>query len=284
MNRKSMFCALALVGACLAAQAPAQVTIEVTPALSPNGYGSPSYDAWVTNAISALTTGAATAGTPGTPTYYEQAPAVLNVWDNFVTSYHSWRGSADPGTVFGPAFANELGNRLLFGVLINGHGTQFSIAQLSFVMDSTDSGDSLDYAFAAGGYSYSSNYVGVLFGGDNALGGGDDSFITSGLNTQLVDAVVGRGSGNGWWPGAPGDPTEFLGPQEAIDAVTASLAPDTPFDFTGTYTLDLGGGNVFTGGASVSFIPEPSTYAAWLGVATLGIVFYVRRRRRRRQA
>ncbi len=267
----------ALLALVLALAAHAQVTIDVYPTLAPNSYGSPSFAAWTDNAFAALYGGSLLAGEVGTPSYFSVAPATLEATDVFVTSFPSWRGYADPGTVFGPAFANELGNRLSFAFVADGHGQQFALSQLSFAFVTTGPAHDLDFAFSAGDYTYSSSYVGILFGADNQFGGGDDLFVTGGANTQLVDAVIGRGSGNAWWPQhTVGD---GLSDQELIDLTAAALRPSLPTLVTATYTLDLGGGNTASGQAAVTIIPEPSTYALLLGGAAAAVVIWRRRRR-----
>ncbi len=267
----------ALLALVLALASHAQVTIDVFPTLAPNSYGSPSFAAWTDNAFAALYGGSIVPGDAGTPSYFSVAPATLEATDVFVTSFPSWRGFAEPGTVFGPAFANELGNRLHFAFVADGHGRQFALSQLSFAFGTTDPAHTLDFTFAAGDYNYSASYVGILFGADNQLGGGDDFFVTSGANTQLVDAVIGRGSGNAWWPvHTVGD---GLSDQEVIDLTAAALLPSLSTRVTATYTLDFGDGDTVAGQAAVTIIPEPSTYALLLGGAAAAVVFWRRRRR-----
>ncbi len=249
-------------------------TITVTPASAPNVFGSPSYPGWVSNANSALLTGATSNGTPGTPTYYQQAPVNMSVSDNIVTGYNSWKGDANPTVTYGAAFGSELGNRLLFGVLINGNGTQFSISQLSFNAVSTDPTSSLSFGFGAGSYNYSNDYWGILYGPNGVLGGGDDIYITGGPNTQLVDAIVGRGSGNAWasYLTDPG-----VTNQDKLNGVIASIGTE-PFSFTGTYSLGAvtGSATVYFNSQSTNSVPDQGSTIALLGAALIS-VFYVRR-------
>jgi hypothetical protein len=252
-------------------------TIDVFKALIPNNLGSPSYSAWRTNAFNAILSGASSAGTPGTPSYYQELSGGIPYQDVEVTSFPSWQGKADPGTAFGPAFANELGERAGFPLYINGNGTQFSISQLGFTGVSTDPGDNLGFTFAVGSFNYSPDYVGILAGPDGKLGTADDVLITSGPNTQLVDALIGRGSGNAIWPCGPNDPSPcstIAQEQAAINNLTLLVAGAT---WTGTYTLgaqSASGAFVFSAAAA---IPEPAT-----GLLTLltgaGIATLVRRR------
>jgi hypothetical protein len=274
---RSYLLAAAATAALSAAGAAHAITITVTPTLAPNAFGSPSFGPWATNAFNALYAGQTSAGTPGTPTYF-QAQSNVTAKDLVVTNFSAWNGQAEPGG----AFAGEGGNRAHFGLSILGDGQQFSISQLSFSSVSTDPGNLLGtgFSFPTGDYDYTSNYVGVQVGLDGLLGTGDDVFITGGLNTQLVDALFSRGSGNSLEGLCAGcTPAQE---QAAIDAAAASLGAD-PFQFTGTYQLRAvtgallaeGSGtfNVTTGG-----VPEPSAWALMLmGFGGLGAM--MRRRR-----
>lgn len=138
---------------------------------------------------------------------------------------------------------------------------------------STDPFNALNWANAAGVYTYGSGYVGVRYGGDGQLGGGDDIYITDGPNTQLVDAMFGRGSGNSFAAYCPG--CTVAQQQAAIDDVAAY--PGGLFTLTGTYTIrgDSGSGS-FT---IASPVPEPSTWAMMiLGFAGVGFLAYRRKR------
>jgi len=169
------------------------MSITVIPAIAPNAFGSPNWNAWVSNATTAIRNGYTSFGDPASPSYYQQASNVISVTNNIVTGFASWDGLADPGTVFGPAYAPEYGNRLHFGIDIKGGTNLISISQLSFTAHSTDPSNALDFSYPEGSYSYSPSYVGIIYGV-----GGNDTYITSGPATQLVNEIVGRGSGNAW--------------------------------------------------------------------------------------
>ena len=206
------------------------ITITVIPALAPNANSSPSWNDWVSNAITALLNGYASCGDPSLPSYYQQVTDAISVTNNIVSVFPSWNSLADPGTVFGANFAGESGNRLHFGFDING-GTNFiSIAQLSFVAHSTDTNNTLDFSYAAGSYTYSPSCVGIIYGP-----GGANIYITSGPATQPVNEIVGRGSGNAWWASADGMPD--LASEQSNLNVRASQICSAPFVFVGTYTL-----------------------------------------------
>lgn len=265
-------------GLCAAVGIPAfadGIQIDVYTALAPNAYGSPSYSEWRDNAIYALENGLDSYGTPGTPSYFQKSQGITPYEYAEVTSFPSWLGQSDPGTAFGPAFANELGERAAFPLVINGNGTQFSIDQLSFTAVGSDPDNSLGFSFGAGSYSYSNDYVGILAGPDGKLFTADDTYITSGASSQLVDGLVGRGSGNALWPCAPGDPTACSTPAEqqaAIDAETLILSGTT---FTGTYSL-----GAVSGSGEFQFstaTPEPGTWILMLG-SLVAVAFAGRRR------
>lgn len=262
--RQLILPAVAIVACCAIQSSMAQggVTIDVVPALAPNGFGSPSYGSWVANATYAIENGLSSYG-PSGPDQYNAVSGPLSYSDIFVTSFNSWLGQANPGDVFGPAYANELGNRLLFGLhIVADEGQQFSISQLSFVGTSTDPDNALGFGFAAGSYNYSTQYLGINYGGDGVKGGGDDLLITGGANTQLINELVGRGSGNAYWPSTPADLATDL-------AWLNENYGDT--EFTGIYSL----GN-FTGSATVLLdsptdqpVPEPATFVGGLALAAI---------------
>ncbi len=260
------------------AQVAAGPTGTVTPALAPNGWGSPSFGSWADNALAALKTGASSYGTPGTPTYYQVAPTTLSVLDNVVTGFPSWNGRADPGSVFGAAFAGELGNRLHFGLDLKGNGTKLAIGLLSFDSLSTDPTNSLGvgFSYAIGDYNYTSQWVGWDYGQDGIRGTADDVFVTSGPNSQSVDEIIGRGSGNAWdiYDSDPG-----LTRQDKINAVGAKFAlGNAPVDFTGTYSYN----GKTVAGATVHFTPVPDSGSvlALLGLGLTAVAASIRLRRR----
>ena len=158
--------ALAAMLVCVAVSSVrAGTVIEVYASSAPNGYGSPSYAGYVANATYALENGLTSYGDPSLPTYYSQLGSTMKLSDNIVTGFNSWKGQANPSA----PFQSELGNRVLFGVHIESD-TLFSISQLSFVMKSDDADNSLGYTFGLGGYSYSTQYVGIYYGLDGQIG------------------------------------------------------------------------------------------------------------------
>lgn len=237
------------------------VTIDVYASSAPNGSGSPSFAGYAAKAMYALENGLAVNGDRATdPTAYTQAPDVIDAWEIAVTSFKSWRGTINPAS----PFQNEYGNRLHFGLHILGNGAKFSISQLSFAMHSSDATDSLLCTFATGSYNYSTSYVGINYGTDGIKGTADDVRITSGANTQLVDELVSRGSGNAWWPMIS---TELPTAQAAMDDYLAWLRSEAPITVTGSYSLTSG----YSGSDSVTVIPEPMTLCL-LGLGVIGLI------------
>src|ERR1039458_10495284 len=79
-----------------------------------------------------------------------------------VTGFPSWMGQADPGSVFGAAYANELGNRMHFGFdMVATGGETFSANNVSFSSTSSPGGG-LDRSFGAGTLAtYSLSRIGI---------------------------------------------------------------------------------------------------------------------------
>jgi hypothetical protein len=179
--------------------------------------------------------GLTTYGAAG-PTQYNAVTGPISAYAGIVTGFPSWDGSVDPTG----AYANELGNRMTFGLTILGNGTQFSISELSFTAFSDDPYDGLGlspaiygsnpYPFAAGDYEYSSDYVGVIY--DNGVDtSGGVTYYTGTDNTTLVNALYARGTGDSYAADCSEGPCATPAEQQAlIDAVAAY--PGTQVDFT----------------------------------------------------
>lgn len=241
--------------------AQADIVIDVVPWLAPNAYGSPSWAQAEANAVQGMMNGGVATGS-GPSAFTPQSN--VTTAQGVVTGFPSWMGQVNPGAVFGPAYAGEYGNRMTFALAIYGNGQQFSISQLSFNAVSSDPGNGLGFGYA-GGYSYGSGYVGVI------NGPGGPTYVTGGSDTQLVDELFARGSGNSY-PAYCSSCT-LAEQQAAIDAVAAY--PGYNYTFTGTYTLgDVSGSGTF----NISAVPEPSTWAMMiLGFFGLGFMGYRRR-------
>jgi hypothetical protein len=172
-------------------------------------------------------------------------------------------GAADPGSVFGAAFAKELGNRMHFGLVIDGQGTQFSISQLTF---ESHSNPASDLGWTTGGYVYGPGYQGVLAGADHVLWTADDVYVTPDDPTQLVDGLVGRGSGDSFDAYCPGCTTTAQR-QAQLDAAASRGGGN--YSFIGAYTLNLGQESVSGSGAFDITAPEPASWLLLLPLAGL---------------
>lgn len=272
--------ALAAIGLRPAYAAP--VTLEVFASSTPNGFGSPSWNPYVGNALNALENGLSNVGDRDTdPTAYERLGGSFTPGDMMVTSFNSWRGQANPPV----PFDNELGNRLHFGLHAYGDGVvMLKLVDLTFSVDSSDGGDNVSGFGGSGVLGFSGDFVGLDFncstrygihwGADRAKGGADDTQVCgAGSGEVLVDEFVYVGVGNALWPGGPGDP---LTGQPAIDA-TFDYINDNIASVTGSYCIDAGGSH-YCGQATVYQAPEPP-FAAVALLASGGL--YLMRRRRR---
>jgi hypothetical protein len=270
--------------------ASADITVTVQPTLAPNfsgytpgwvGYDSNYYNAAVAYAsygLNAPVSGLTSTGDPATPGYYQllASGAQIGTNANLATGFNSWMGVANPGTVFGSAFAAEDGNRLSFSVVVNGGGNLISIDHLSYSITSSDPSQSLNDLGDFEGSNYSVNRVGVLFNSDGSF----KSLVTSGDGTQLVNEIIYIGVGDAWWPGGPStdpeNPSGFTGTgQAAINSTESWLGSQTPITVTGTYTYAQDDSRI-TGSANVTVVPVPA--AVLLGIGGLSLVGLLKKR------
>ncbi|HMS55856.1 MAG TPA: Ig-like domain-containing protein [Fimbriimonadaceae bacterium] len=225
--------------------AGAPMTVETFGSPAPNGFGSPSFAGYVTNALNSLENSLGDIGDRTvTPTAYEQETQIT--WrDITVASFPLWLGQLNPAA----PFDQEYGNRLHFGVRILGNGTLFSLEMLEFDMDSSDPNNDLDFDGDFVGFNYSSTRFGINYGPDRVKGGGDDVTYTSGNGTTLVDEIVYVGIGNAWWAQGAGTEAEQL--MEARCYIE-SLAPITVMT---TYQINDGVNILGSGSATVTVMP-----------------------------
>lgn len=89
-----------------------EITIRQFASSAPNAAGSSSWAGYVANAMNSLQNSPGTPeGSAEQPTYYSTLGNTFTAADAMVTSFHSWKGQADPAA----PFANELGNRIHSG-------------------------------------------------------------------------------------------------------------------------------------------------------------------------
>ena len=248
------------------------VRFDVVPAFAPNGTSSsPSWNAWVANAIAALMNDPVTASGDQSidPTTYELVdPSSPTAPTNeiqpsrmMVTPFNSWMGLA-PG-----AFAPEFGNRVHFGLALETDGNmKINIADLDIQwtkhwmnndMDMETSSIVLDPITAGsfGGRDFSDALVGVDYGADGALGGGDDTVYTAG--DADVDAIYYVGVGDGFEP----DDVPGATDQEEINLFVHNLLAEDhpPQQLKTTYTITVDNTQLIS--MSTIFttdLPEPS--------------------------
>lgn len=249
------------------------IVMTVIASSAPNFFGSPSWADYATNAIFSLENDSGNIGDRDvTPTAYEQFSTgqAISINELIVSSFASWRGIANPAA----PFDQENGNRLHFGLHVLGDGSQqFSMSLIEYEITSDD-GNSLGFAGDLNGSNYSTVRVGIDWGADRVKGGGDDTVITSGAGTQLVDEFMYVGVGNAFDASGKPGPTD----QEKLDQTRQEVAPSFPIIVTGTYRLTDGvGGIVATGTTFVQIVPEPSTSGLLLAVASMTFIW--RRRR-----
>lgn len=232
--------------------------------------------AFRSNVANALKNGVASWGTPGTPGYFDASDSHIAVADIVSTpNFSSWNGYADPGTVFGPAFSAQIGNAYRNPFLITKGVTQFSLSQVTgtTVIDGLSSHSS---NLPLVNYN-SSTVIGIRFGANGILGGGDDTYVTSGVTTQLVDALIYNATSTTFTVSSIG-----LTEQDQLNSTFGSLnglkittAVSLNGVQIGQYT------QVFDSSPPVATaIPEPATVAALVGLCALGLVVLRKRGRR----
>ncbi|MCR4274460.1 MAG: hypothetical protein NUW02_00190 [Candidatus Campbellbacteria bacterium] len=206
----------------------ADILVNVYASPAPNGFGSPSWSGYLANAMNALQNGLSVVGDRETdPTAYS---ALVRYFpgDVMVTSFSSWRGISEP-----PApFNGEYGNRMHFGLVALGDGLEwFTLANVQFAILSSDG--QLNYIGSLVGTTLNgTTRVGVNYGPDRVLGGGDDIVYNSGeSDSTVLDALYYVGVGNGYWPGG-------TTPDQAILDETAEYIRTENIIISGGYSVN----------------------------------------------
>jgi len=278
---------------CTSISQAAIVRFDVVPSYGPNAFGSPSWSGYLSNAQTALMMGSpANIGDRNTdPTAFELvdpanpfAPAnEIQPSEMIVTPFNSWRGMAGPSA----PFAGEFGNRVQFGFALETDGFgQLDIATLdiewtkqwmnndaamdtsAIILDPLTQGTFLTATYTAA-------TIGVLYGGDGAVGGGDDTILSSG--TGPVDAIYSVGVGAGLLPDDIGGATD----QEEIDLFIGNLlsANHPAQKIKTSYTVMLDSGEQLMSMSTVFLVPEPASLITM--IPALGFLLAFARRRRK---
>ncbi len=260
---------------------------------------SASWNQFVNNLIAGSTSsGFNNSGAPNSPSYFRGLDDILIkgqlplAWRSFTTGggreFNSWLGQANPGQVFGPAFANETGSQLHSPFLVLASGGPIRITNITTHRFSAVQNGGMVPVDSFTNNRWSAARIGVTsFGPDGVLGGGDDSYVTSGnMADTLVLAYITTGPGiglrisrqmdGGTWPASLADEDLF----DAYSEQWGDLVHDYRLDWEVNYTKDdnpsflaLQGDTVYT------VIPEPSSA---LYLISCGLVFSRRRMDRRR--
>ncbi len=259
----------------------ADPVITVYPSIGPNIFSSPYADPYIANAIQGLQNGGASTGTAGTPGFYSTATSPVPVNHMIVTDFNSWRGHVNPGSVFGPNYANEFGNRIHFGVsaISPANSREISLSMLEAEIVSTDSNGFLNVPREFVGGNYAPDLIGVR----RDAGGNIVEILMNGeAGTELVDELYFFGYGQGFEILA----SEFADPNNPTQAEFAALIANpnvtstTPFTITGNYYIGNFSGS--SGGVIVGpsqFIPLPAS--AWIFAGAVGLLAARRRMTRK---
>lgn len=293
-----------LLGMTLGTASSAQAAvIEIFPTIGPNPFtGIGSYATYSANALSALQANAGMGVPPATgaagpgqylggqvqgPNPPAPSPATnFVITPNQITATNapntSWLGQANPGSAFGAAFANELGNFLYYGIRITGApGETFNLAALKAAGVSTLTTNSPGLGLnpfpsnltAAYG-TYSQNNQGI----DNVAASLGGVPVNSNNDTDPVDRLFLVGPALGFATAGP------LGSAQAeIDAVLQEILNlqhsgdflQFQFNING-FTTTAGSFN--SNSVVILDIPEPGSIALWT-LSVAGVLGYVRRRR-----
>jgi hypothetical protein len=90
-------------------------------------------------------------------------------------------------------------------------------------------------------------FLGIIYGPN-----GQNTYVTNGPATQLVNEIVTCGFGNAWWP--DGTSSDSVAIEQSNIVACASQISTQPFFFIGTYTIDG-----VSGTNSVLFNPVTTT-------------------------
>lgn len=241
--------------------ASANPTVAIFPSISPDPFGSnATFQLWSANALSALQSGGTTAGTAGTPTYYAQTSTFTST-DLIGTTFPSWKGHTNPPV----PFDTQTGNGLAYGMVVQGNGSRFTSADITYNDDFYDTLSSTTLSTV--GYGY--RMIGINYGANGVLGGGDDTIYDAsnpGSSSSLVDVIYFSGFVD-----------QFLVTDPSTLASSIVAIDNAPINTT-TATGDLNiSGTHYQGTATPTVVPEPGTVPL-AGLGALLIGFLARKR------
>ncbi len=259
------------VGLLLAAGvAGAAPVINIFPSIGPDSDAAATFSQYSANALFALEHGLSSYGSAGA-SYYEQASAfsssdIISSYDpdNPGLAYNSWRGQTPP-----PAgYEGQYGNMLYWGAAIYGNGQRFSLNDVMYTESffgktSFSSLGSLGFADA----------VGIYFGADGVLGGGDDVRYTGALGngSTKLDVLYFSGMGSAFLVNDPSKLAYYLENIRIADypSVRGGYMVGTPTGFySGSQSMQMS-----------DAVPEPATFG-FVGIGLLAIGYAARKWKR----
>jgi hypothetical protein len=164
------------------------LTFDVFPAYAPSGPTGSGWDGYVNNALNGIVGGGVPIGGDRNvnPSAYEPA-SIVEPYEMVVSNFESWRGNAAPTVFSGTPNAGTLGNRIHYGVHIATTASMpFSLQDISWELDSDDADDFFDDMGTFATSDYSPTRIGINYGPNNSLGGGDDIVYDNGESGSLL--------------------------------------------------------------------------------------------------
>ena len=233
---------LASLAVLVSSVANAELTwFEVFPAYAPSGSG-PGWDGWVTQAHAGIDADGAPVGGDRNldPTAYEPTGGSALPHELIVTNFNSWRGKAAPSPFPSSAVSGEFGNRIHFGTKISSTSDMpFSLQDISWELDSTDSDDFFDDRGDFSTANYSPTRIGTNFGPDNALGGGDDIVYDDGEDGGLpIHHFSYVGVGTAFDGSSDGTITDQEAVFDVLRSILAGCNAECDIDLSGRYEID----------------------------------------------